>query len=373
MDLSGERFIPDILGPEVPGWKETAYEHWHRYLYASQFVAGKTVLDIACGEGYGSHWLAGVAKHVVGVDLDPDTVHHAASKYLTPNLEFLCGSVEVVPLEGKHLFDVVVSFETIEHVWSHQQINFLQEVQRLLKPEGLFLVSTPNKLFYSDQMGYINQFHQSELYTHDYLDLLKKFFRHVHLLGQKPFPVSYIWPVTAPLSGLSEHQLAFANGQFGPVTGDRKEVLHMLAVCSNQEIEAPGGSALLDVTGQSVLTPLEDEIPDEEEAPAPASAFEALVAPATQTEQPKNALSKEEEATQREIAELQQTMERYFQEQAVQRRAADLQRQVDTLAQENEANHRVIEELRQTIKEQNVKLLTLMDKLDGRNMPLAAS
>ena len=72
--FTGERFVPGCAG-------EIAYEHWHRYAFARQFVAGKRVLDAACGEGYGSALLASVAASVVGVDIDAPAVAHAAERY----------------------------------------------------------------------------------------------------------------------------------------------------------------------------------------------------------------------------------------------------------------------------------------------------
>ena len=71
MISTGERYLPEIDGAYI------AYEHWHRYLFATQFVSGKTVLDVASGEGYGSALLARFVAAVVGVDLDPEAVAHA--------------------------------------------------------------------------------------------------------------------------------------------------------------------------------------------------------------------------------------------------------------------------------------------------------
>src|SRR5262245_57043991 len=147
MRFTGERYTTDYQDCE------TAYEHWHRYLFAAQFVAGKAVLDVASGEGYGSDWLARTAARVIGVDLDPEAVRHAASKYLRPNLEFRQGPAEAVPVEGRHVLDAVVCFETIEHLWAEQQRRLLAEVVRLLRPGGVALFSTPNKLLHSDRPG----------------------------------------------------------------------------------------------------------------------------------------------------------------------------------------------------------------------------
>ena len=62
MEFTGERFLPECLG-------EIAMEHYHRYFFATAFIAGKDVLDIASGEGYGTHILSHYASHVTGVDV----------------------------------------------------------------------------------------------------------------------------------------------------------------------------------------------------------------------------------------------------------------------------------------------------------------
>src|SRR5438105_2884119 len=107
VEFTGERFVPGTEG-------EIAFEHWHRYFFARRFVAGRRVLDVACGEGYGSALLSEVAADVVGVDIDPASVSHAASKYATrPNLRFVEGTVTALPLPPS-CGDAIVSFETIE-------------------------------------------------------------------------------------------------------------------------------------------------------------------------------------------------------------------------------------------------------------------
>src|SRR5215208_6880385 len=104
MEITGERYSPQIPVPEI------SYEHWHRYLYASQFVAGKSVLDLACGEGYGSNLFAQTAARVVGVDVSQEAIHHASSVYMRPNLAFERGSASAIPIAGDAVFDVIVSF-----------------------------------------------------------------------------------------------------------------------------------------------------------------------------------------------------------------------------------------------------------------------
>src|SRR5262245_54184375 len=103
MEFTGERVVPHIEG--VIGLQPL-----HRYLAARRLVQGKRVLDIACGEGYGSDLLAGAAAKVIGVDLDEASVVHARQTYARPNLEFLQGDATAIPIADSSV-DVVVSFE----------------------------------------------------------------------------------------------------------------------------------------------------------------------------------------------------------------------------------------------------------------------
>jgi len=135
LTFTGERFLPSCSG-------EIAYEHWHRYAFARQFVGGCHVLDAACGEGYGTALLGAVAATVVGVDIDADAIAHAAARYgITDRVRFLEGSCADLPLADA-AFDVVVSFETIEHVEAEDQSRMLAEFARVLKPDGLLIIYT---------------------------------------------------------------------------------------------------------------------------------------------------------------------------------------------------------------------------------------
>jgi SAM-dependent methyltransferase len=242
MEFTGERYLPNTASAQM------SYEHWHRYLVASQFVSGKTVLDIASGEGYGCDLLARTAIKVVGVDADPTAVEHASRTYGRANTEFHCGSVSNIPIEGRHNFDVIVSFETIEHVDEETQLAFLSEVKRLLKSDGLLLISTPNKKFYSDKSNYNNEFHKKEFYENQFLEFLSRSFRTVHLLGQKTFAGSYIWQPGMTTRECSEYQLDSVDGGFAPVQENCKELFYMIAVCSEGELDKVGNSILLDVS-----------------------------------------------------------------------------------------------------------------------------
>lgn len=183
--FTGERFMPGLPG-------EISYEHWHRYMVASRFCHGKSVLDVACGEGYGSDMLANAAKDVIGIDISKDAIAHASDRYRgRENLEFMRGSCEKLPLPDDSV-DVAISLETIEHL--EQQEAFISELRRVLKPGGLLVMSSPNKREYSDARNYHNEFHVREMYRDEFERLLHTAFPHIHWLNQKLLFHSVIWP-----------------------------------------------------------------------------------------------------------------------------------------------------------------------------------
>jgi ubiquinone/menaquinone biosynthesis C-methylase UbiE len=127
---------------------ENAIEHLHRYALASTYVKDKIVLDIASGEGYGSNLLSVHAAKVTGVDIDAASVKRAMDVYKKNNLQFKEGSADAIPLADSSV-DVIVSFETLEHHDKHEEM--FSEIRRVLKQDGLLIMSTPEKRFYNDE------------------------------------------------------------------------------------------------------------------------------------------------------------------------------------------------------------------------------
>jgi SAM-dependent methyltransferase len=236
LDWTGERFVPWAKEAAV------AYEHLHRYMWASTLVRGKRVLDLASGEGYGSNLLAGQAAYVCGVDIDPSAVRHAAEKYAKPNLHFLTGSITAVPLPDSQSFDVIVCFEAIEHIEEHDVL--LSEVKRLLKPDGLFVVSTPNK----DTGGEVsNPFHVKELTFDEFNALLSKHFSSVSYLGQRLHPASSLWSIGRS-NGRAIQEFVVERGdiEFGAILPEMRVPRYFVGVASNAAAIAQSGSVLLD-------------------------------------------------------------------------------------------------------------------------------
>lgn len=174
LKYSDERMIPE-LSNEGCFW-----EHIFRYQFASRFVRNKRVLDIACGEGYGSFamTMAG-ATSVTGVDISMETCDHAKRKY---EISAMQASAERLPLKD-HSVDVVVSFETVEHVPNPEV--FVRECARVMMRPGTIVISTPNTNIY-DPSGGSNPYHCSEMTELEFTRLLERHFETIELYGQTP-------------------------------------------------------------------------------------------------------------------------------------------------------------------------------------------
>ncbi len=200
LPFTGERYVPSLHG-------YVELEHRHRYHLASRLAAGKRVLDIACGEGYGSAILAQTARHVVGVDIEESVVAHAHAKYASENTMFRVGRCENIPVPD-HSIDLAVSFETLEHTRDQDQM--LAEFRRVLEPGGVLILSSPNRSYFLNANAPPNPFHVKELGLFELDSLMRNNFKHVRILGQR---VAY-GSVVAPLQEkLTQIELFDTNGR----------------------------------------------------------------------------------------------------------------------------------------------------------------
>jgi 2-polyprenyl-3-methyl-5-hydroxy-6-metoxy-1,4-benzoquinol methylase len=241
LEWTGERYIPWMEGSEIH------YEHLHRYRFAKEFVKDKKVLDLACGEGYGSFMLSEEADEVIGVDIDKVTTRHASSRYINKNLKFIEGSITDVPVKGEKIFDVVVCFEAIEHITEHDKL--MSEVKRLIKEDGVFIVSTPNKYVYSSQPNFQNLFHLKELYFDEFKALLDHNFKNTLFYGQKVYPSSNIFPLSSFSGITSQYVIEKGEKDFLFTQPEKKQALYFIAISSNGPLEGViSNSYLVDIS-----------------------------------------------------------------------------------------------------------------------------
>jgi SAM-dependent methyltransferase len=176
LELTGERTLPDV----------PAENYWYRrhlavYEWIATRVGGGAVLDMACGEGYGSSVLARSAASVVGVDGNPEAHEHARLKYSRPGLSFAWGAVETFGSPGT--FDAVVFLQTIEHVVDPAAV--LSHFRALLRPGGVAYVSTPNVLTLAPRGAAKsdNPWHLREYRAEEFAELCRGAFPRVEMLG----------------------------------------------------------------------------------------------------------------------------------------------------------------------------------------------
>ncbi|HEV8463043.1 MAG TPA: class I SAM-dependent methyltransferase [Gaiellaceae bacterium] len=169
-----ERIVPDETSAGILAL------HLKRYEFARSYADGRNVLDAACGVGYGTAFLAGTAATVIGVDLDEETIGYARDRYAAENVEFETMDVTSLRFDDA-TFDVIVSFETIEHV--PDAGSAIREAARVLKPDGVYIASTPRV----EQTSHTpdNPFHATEYSADDFRSLLAESFDDVVLYGQR--------------------------------------------------------------------------------------------------------------------------------------------------------------------------------------------
>ncbi|CQD10118.1 type 11 methyltransferase [Mycobacterium lentiflavum] len=163
LTLTGERTIPDL---DI----ENYWFRRHQVVYQrlATHCVGRDVLEAGCGEGYGADLIAADARRVVAVDYDAAAVAHVRSRY--PRVEVMRANLAELPLPDASM-DVVVNFQVIEHLWDQTQ--FVKECARVLRPSGLLMMSTPNRITFSPGRDTpINPFHTRELNADELTELL---------------------------------------------------------------------------------------------------------------------------------------------------------------------------------------------------------
>ncbi|MBI2819054.1 MAG: methyltransferase domain-containing protein [Acidobacteria bacterium] len=230
MNFTGERVIPGEVDADLFN------EHWTRYLFARGYVSGKKILDVACGSGYGSALLGETAARVVGADISRDAVEYARSHYASPNTQFIQADCLSLPFPSAN-FDLVIAFEIIEHIGD--ATGFLNELRRVLAPDGILLISTPNRLYYTEDRGEVNPFHEREFSYPEFSEMLRGVFPHCSILLENH--VAGLLVADSKQAG----NLTKASPSFHQQDGTQKpsearqreqEAYYMIALCSAQPL-----------------------------------------------------------------------------------------------------------------------------------------
>lgn len=162
---------------------DESQEHINRYVFAAQYIKDKIVLDAACGNGFGSFILAQSAKEVYGIDFEEKLVGEAKGRYGKENISFSLGNVAALAFP-EAMFDVVVSLETIEHLDGAEQRQFLSVLKKILKPEGIIIMSTPDKSIWKELVLHQHD-HKKELTQTEFASLLREYFGELDIYGQR--------------------------------------------------------------------------------------------------------------------------------------------------------------------------------------------
>jgi SAM-dependent methyltransferase len=205
MQLTGERTMPGI-------WHENYWLRRHEaaYLAVAPLATGRRVLDAGAGEGFGPALLREAMADVVGLELSPEAAAHALTRY---QVSTAVGNVVTMPfVDGG--FDSLVSMQTVEHIWD--QSAFVAECARVLRPNGLLAMSTPNRLTFSPSWqpgdAFANPFHHRELDADELAGLLADHFHLVELVGLRHGPRLEAWEQSR--GSLVEAQLASTPDQW---------------------------------------------------------------------------------------------------------------------------------------------------------------
>lgn len=224
LPFTGERFVPDMSE------KYIVAEHYQRYNAVLNIVKGKKVLDAACGAGYGTALMASVAEEVTGIDISSEAISFANHRYSDiSNARYLEASIAELPFSD-NTFDVIVSFETIEHVNEDLQNKFLKEIKRCLKDDGILIISSPDKRTYSDLPDFHNEFHVKEFYFDEFDAFLHREFKYVehYLQGKHDLSGEMLYPAKDD---------TFSLRVLNKLDTDKAQDRYIVSVCSNYNVK----------------------------------------------------------------------------------------------------------------------------------------
>jgi glycosyltransferase involved in cell wall biosynthesis/2-polyprenyl-3-methyl-5-hydroxy-6-metoxy-1,4-benzoquinol methylase/Zn ribbon nucleic-acid-binding protein len=248
LEATGSDFQQFMQERYVPGtWSEIAeYEHLPRYQLACGHARGRKVLDFGCGTGYGTAMLATVADSALGIDIDSSALEWARRSHRHSNLSFQHNGDFLADFEDT-AFDLITCFEMIEHVTESDQYKAIRALARVLRPQGLLLISTPNPeitSLYGD-----NPYHLRERTRDEFIDLLKDFFPTVQLLDQYALAGVYF------SSSSDGYELQAINN--GPITA--ATALAYVAICSHSPFAKLENRCYVDTVRDYISSCLQQE------------------------------------------------------------------------------------------------------------------
>jgi ubiquinone/menaquinone biosynthesis C-methylase UbiE len=241
-EFTGERVIPGQVNDDL--WAE----HLSRYAFAARFAAHGRTLDLGCGTGYGAAEFSAASRLVVGIDASHQAITYARQHFSAANTTFVPASAIALPFRAE-VFDLITAFEVIEHLPDWRTL--LAEARRVLAPGGLFFVSTPNKLYYTESRGADgpNPFHEHEFEYEEFRAALQEFFPHVAMHQQNRLEAVAFYPET-PLP---------MDARIDRSQGNPEEANFFLAVCSVEQ-PAPASSFLYVPRAANLLKEREQHI-----------------------------------------------------------------------------------------------------------------
>lgn len=218
MEPTGERLVLECSDDDLRN------EHLARYAFAETLATGKRVLDAGCGTAYGSARLSAHASSVFALDSEGDALRHGRPS--CPDVRFVQGDCTALPFADDSV-DLVVAFEVIEHVERWPAL--IREAARVLVPEGVFLVSTPNRAYYRAARASPNPFHVHEFEYGEFREALNAEFDRTQTYCQNHVPaVSFT---------LGEGNAAV--GRFENPASEPASAHFFLAACSNGSVDLP--------------------------------------------------------------------------------------------------------------------------------------